>query len=128
MEDTFNYIDFVQNKRLQKNLQEYEEKDAPEDIQDQVKKMAQAMVDPELGTNILQACVKEDDEPEAAKDDQFGSPYDFFSADPVGDAMNSANGALQDGGWIPDGIDDDGCMFYTKGGVRIKVWISEDEN
>lgn len=123
MEDNFDYIDFVQNKRLQQNLQEYEEKDAPKDVQDRVKKMAQVMVDPELGTNIMKAAVKEEDEPK----DQFSSPYDYFDADPVGSAMTLINGNLQDNGWIPDGIDGDGCFFYKKAGVRIKVRIAEED-
>lgn len=116
MERTFDYIDFVQNHRLQQNLREYEEKDAPEDVQDRVKKMAQAMVDPELGTNIMKAALKEEE-------DQFGSPYDQFDLDPEGDAMNRCNEALQDDGWIPDGMDTDGCFFYKKASVHIRVKV-----
>lgn len=108
MERTFDYIDFVQNHRLQQNLREYEEKDAPEDVQDRVKKMAQAMVDPELGNNIMKAALKGESQ---------------FDLDPEGDAMNRVNEALQDDGWIPDGIDGDGCFFYKKAGVEIRVKV-----
>lgn len=118
MEDTFDYIDFVQNKRLQQNLQEYEEKDAPEDVQDRVKKMAQAMVDPELGNNIIKAALKEEDDP-------FRSPYGQLDHDPVVEAMNRCNEALQDDGWIPNGMDDDSCFFYKRAGDEIKVKVEE---
>lgn len=119
MEDNFDYIDFIQNKRLQQNLQEYDEKDAPQDVQDRVKKMAQAMVDPELGSNVMKAALKEEED--------LGSPYELFDYDPIGDAMNTCNGALQDKDWISDGVDEDGCLYYKKAGVRIKVKITEED-
>jgi len=117
MEDNFDYIDFIQNKRLQQNLQEYDEKDAPEDVQDRVKKMAQAMVDPELGSNIMKAALREED-----------SPYELFNSDPIEDALYRCDEALQAGGWIPDGTDGDGCLFYKKAETRIKVRIAEEDD
>lgn len=169
MEDNFDYIDFVQNKRLQENLskhiseedieayrewetgngwepetieaaidiwrqypsqfqQELEEPfvdnlemfvkhperyltpemDAPVEVTDRVKKMAQAMVDPELGNNIMKAALKEET---------------HFELDPEGDAMNRVNEALQDDGWIFNGNDEDGCSFYKKAGYEIRVKV-----
>lgn len=104
----FDYIDFVQNHKLQQNLAEYKEMDAPQDVQDRVKKMAQAMVDPELGTCIASASLAEDT---------------MFDLDPEGDAMNTINAALQDSGWMYSGDDGDGCHFYRRAGVQIKVKV-----
>ena len=105
MEDTFDYIDFVQNKRLQQNLQEWEEKEPPKEVTDRVKKMAQAMVDPTLLDNFP---LKEETQ---------------FDLDPEGDAMNRVNEARQDDGWIFNGNDEDGCSFYKKAGYEIRVKV-----
>lgn len=111
--DNFDYIDFIQNKKLQKNLAEcdkqtWEDKDAPKDVLDRVKEMGRAMADPDLVKKMVSGSLEEETQ---------------FDLDPEGDAMNRCNEALQDDGWIPDGMDTDGCFFYKKAGVHIRVKV-----
>lgn len=113
MEDSFDYIDFIQNKKLQRNLQEYEEKDAPEDVLGRVRDFARTAADPNLGKDLANSAFDE-------------SPYDVFDPDPVGTNMDFINRTLEGDGWVPVPLDEDGCLVYQKPGLKLKISISED--
>ena len=109
MEDRFDYIDYVRNKRLQQNLQEWEEKDAPEDVLDRVKVVAKAMVDPDLVKNMTGDALQEG-----------------YSDDVVWNATNAVNAGLEREGWVLNEEDSVGSvLYYEKGKYRIKVEINE---
>ena len=109
MEDRFDYIDYVQHKRLQQNLREWEEKDAPKDVVDRVKAVAKAMVDPDLVKNMTGDTLHEN-----------------YSEDVVWNAANTINAGLEREGWTLNREDSVGSvLYYEKSGYRIKVEINE---